>query len=502
MPTDDPYDLVPYTDHAYAEAHPDRLVVVGRLKGWDTGALERGRVLELGCGRGGNLLPMAAGMPGASFVGIDRSERQIDEAKRIASASGLTNVSFEVAGVEDTPPGPAEYDFVLCHGVYSWVPVETRRAMLRTAARALAPKGIAYVSFNTLPGWYERLAARDWLRFCASSLPRDGGPEHARDALAWLVCHVSPELEPYRERLRGVSRRLEETDRAYLVHEYLAAEHHPETVTTFLGEAELAGLSYLGDAILQATALELLPDPVAAEARRMTVSAGEQLTDFVRCTSFRRALLVRAPVGWSTPRDLAPSALESLRVASRMRDTGGRAELFAGPSVTVQVSEPAVQVALRELGRIAPRSLPFSELVAAVGRAMPGRAPTELRATLVRELFDLWLASDGLDLHAFEPPMTTSPGERPEACPVARWHAANGGSITNRWHHEVRLEEPIVTYLLGRLDGTRTIADLAVEAKAALARGPSSPAPVGPRELEGLVRGAVDLLANAGLLVG
>jgi SAM-dependent methyltransferase len=380
MPAD-AYDALPYTDHAYAESHPDRLAVVARLSGWAPPALETARVLELGCGRGGNLLPMASSLPGATLVGIDASHRQIAEARRVASEAGVANVTFHAETFEQAPAAvtPGGHDFVLCHGVYSWVPISTRRALLALIARALSPGGIAYVSFNTLPGWYERLAARDWLRF-------SGDPD-AGASLAWLTRHVSPsaELHTYRQSLDAVARRLRETDRAYAVHEYLAREHHPETVTAFLGEAEAAGLSYLGDAIPGHTALELLPEPVAERARSLDVIGAQQLVDYVRGASFRRALLVRAPGtgAWQAPRSLQPSALESLRIASRLRSDGpvttAGPELFTSEGGAVHVTDPATRHALRALARVAPRSLRYADLVDLVS-ASAGPSPDRREA--------------------------------------------------------------------------------------------------------------------------
>jgi SAM-dependent methyltransferase len=494
MPAD-AYDDLPYTDHAYAESHPDRLAVVARLSGWEPPSLEGARVLELGCGRGGNLLPMASSLPGATLIGIDRSLRQIAEARRVASGAGVANVTFHAETFEqaDAAVTPGGHDFVLCHGVYSWVPVSTRRALLGLIARALAPGGIAYVSFNTLPGWYERLAARDWLRF-------SGDPD-AGASLAWLAEHVSPELRTYRQGLEAVVRRLKETDRTYAVHEYLAREHHPESVTTFLGEAEAAGLSYLGDAIPGHTALELLPEPVAARARSLDVTGAQQLVDYVRGASFRRALLVRAPGAgaWQAPRSLQPAALESLRVASRLKSQGPATatepELFASEGGAVQVTDPATRHALHELARVAPRSLRFADLV---DLASAGASRAQ-RDALAAELLDLWLASDGLDLHAHEPALATRPVERPAACPVARWHATHGGALTNLWHQEVLLAEPVVRFLLGRLDGTRTVASLVTDTRLTLFK--DRPGEASGIDLDALVRGGIALLAASGLLV-
>jgi SAM-dependent methyltransferase len=467
----DPYEDVPYTDHAYAESHPDRLAVVARMSGWEPPAIENARILELGCAVGGNLLSMAEQLPNATLVGVDRSRHQIDEARRIAAATHLSNVTFHDASFEAIDLPAASFDFVIAHGVYSWIPLDARRDLLRVIARSLAPGGVAYVSFNTLPGWYERLAARDWLRFTEAT-PSIATP--GKEALAWLKERASPELDSYRRNLDAVARRLDETERAYLVHEYLSPEHRPELVTTVLAEAEAAGLRYLGDAIPTETALELVDDETQSRAIGLDVAATQQLVDFVKNTAFRRALFVRGDTSderkWKWPARLDPRALGGLRIASRLRivpDPGGgvRAE---GPGGSVHVFDPDAQRALHELSRVAPRSLPFDALVDA--------AKTEL--------FDLFLAIGGIDFHAYEPRIATTISARPEASAVARYHAQRGGVITNMWHQEVRLVEDVVRDVLGRLDGAHTCGALT-------------------RELgdESLVRACLDLLAKSALLV-
>jgi len=472
--THDPYDALPYTDHAYAESHPDRLAVVARLAGWEAPDPATARVLELGCGRGGNLLPMAAGMPGGTLVGVDRSGRQIDEARRIAAVARLANVRFVADGFEaaDELEG---YDFTVCHGVCSWIPAASRRALLAVVARSLTPAGVAYVSFNVLPGWYDRLAARDWLRFAS-------GRDARSWSVGWLRDHVSPELADYRRRLDAVDRRLAETDRAYQAHEYLEDEHHPQLVSELLAEAEAAGLRYLGDAIPSETALELLPDEVGARARELGAVEAQQLVDFVRCTAFRRALFVRADGcearGWKWSPRLRVEALDDLRVASRLRphaeaSAGGR-ERFDGPDLSVEVDDASARAALRELARIAPRSLPMRDL----GR---GAGAAGLRA----ELFDLWLATGALDLHVSEPAISDGTSPRPVGCPVARWHAGHGGPITNRWHQEVQLADAPIRRMLSVLDGSRTVDEAARDAGCAA----------------GIARSAVAALASCALLI-
>ncbi len=508
MPPEDAYDRLPYTDHAYAESHPDRLAVVASLSGWTAPDITRARVLELGCGRGGNLLPMAAGLPAATFVGVDRSSRQLAEARGIADEAGLGNVRLVEAGFERCELDGGPFDYVVAHGVCSWVSPPSRRALLDTVARALTPGGVAYVSFNTLPGWYERLAARDWLRFAASSGSAAAKPH---DTVQWLRDQASPELASYRAQLARVAERLGETDPAYAAHEYLASEHHPQLVTDFLAEAAEAGLVYLGDAIAGDAALELLPEAVQARARELDAGRAQQLVDFVRNAAFRRTLLVRSDEadarGWRWPQRLDPRAVESLRLSSRLRARDGSAasatsgrETFESDGLYVQVVEPAACRALRELAEHAPRSIAFDELAKGVA--------SQSRAALRDELFDLWLATGAVELHTLEPAMADARGLRPKACPVARWHARHGGAVTNRWHHEVRLPDWALVLLLGCLDGTRDVGQLGRALREALAAGAVGVSDaeietfgVSDAEIETVVRAGLDWLAAAALLV-
>jgi SAM-dependent methyltransferase len=456
------YDLVPYTEHAYAESHPDQLEVVLRLSGFaPPGRVWTGapRVLEVGCGRGGNLLPMACGWPEASFVGIDVSPVQIRDARRVAEATSLRNIRFLEADFAREPLETEPFDFVLCHGVYSWVTAEERRAILAGIARALAPGGVAMVSFNTLPGWYRRLASRDWMSFAVGSptLALGGGP---RDAVRWLHDQISPEHVAARAGLAEVHARVLATDAAYLTHEYLADEHHPVYVSTFLEEASASGLTYAGDALCSESALELLPDDVTSRLPSLDVPGALSLADFVRDTAFRRAVLVRsecaARASFLPPIRLDARAVQGLLVASRLRPRGdaGQSDLesFVCGGVVTQVSGVARR-ALLALAESAPRALRCDEVARRVGVGIEAVGAA---------LFDLWLAGAGVDLHVREPALAAGVSRSPTANPVARWHALEGGPITNAWHHEVALAEPVVAFVLSRLDGQTDVARLAV----------------------------------------
>ena len=156
------YDRVPYPGDPFPQTHPDRLATVATLFGLRPAAPDGCRVLELGCGDGGNLVPMAYGLPGGSFRGIDLSVRAIERAQALAGALKLENVRFERA---DVSAANGEFDYVIAHGVYSWVEPPARDALLAACRRCLAPNGVAYVSYDVLPGGHLREITRQMLRW-------------------------------------------------------------------------------------------------------------------------------------------------------------------------------------------------------------------------------------------------------------------------------------------------------------------------------------------------
>ena len=163
-------------------------------------------MLEVGCNDGSNLIPMAVSLPAARFVGCDLSPRALDAGRRTIDALGLANITLVEGDLAALAPAHGEFDFIVAHGVYSWVPPEVRDALFALAAQRLAPDGILYASFNVLPGWRVRgdsvttllhtqvgIADMNALRL----LPLVDGTRD-RAALAAAVKQIAIDIEPSR----------------------------------------------------------------------------------------------------------------------------------------------------------------------------------------------------------------------------------------------------------------------------------------------------------------
>ncbi len=127
--------------------------------------VEHCRVLELGCAGGGNLLPMAEQLPGSTFVGIDNSAKQIEQAVQATKALGLTNIEFRTVDLREIDDGFGEFDYIICHGLYTWVPKELQPKIIAICRQHLAANGVAFISYNTLPGWHIRGMIREMMQY-------------------------------------------------------------------------------------------------------------------------------------------------------------------------------------------------------------------------------------------------------------------------------------------------------------------------------------------------
>ncbi|UQA62824.1 methyltransferase regulatory domain-containing protein [Polyangium aurulentum] len=472
------YDDYLYDDFPCAEAHPDRLGAIGALFGLVPASPTSCRLLEIGAGLGGNLLPLAAVLPDSTFVGIDLAERPVAIAAEAASEAGLDNVRMLAADVREFDEAPGSFDYIVCHGVYSWVPDDVREAILRAIGRLLAPHGIAYVSFNALPGWHLRGAIRDMLR---REVGAHGSPEErvarARAFLRFLS--TAPKAGGTQAFLHDELRVLEQLSDRYLYYEHLAAHNHPQYFADFVEDAGRFGLSYLAEATVPSMFPERLgPDAARAVAERGRDQIGvEHSLDLLEMRLFRRALVCRAEA--LTERNLSAARVTGLVVSSWMTPTSvmldlgeGVAERFRRPNgPELSTDKPLLKAALLALAGLAPGGLPFETLLAEARATLGGGAPSEDdRAWLARSLLGLY-TQGAIELGAFKRPIASAPSVLPMASRWARLQARHErAACTNLLHQSVAVDA-FDRALLARMNGTRGVRALAEGALQDAARG-------------------------------
>jgi methyltransferase-like protein len=448
------YDAVPYDDRVFYRTHPDVLATVATLHGLEPPPIERCRVLELGCAVGGNLIPMALGLPDARFVGVDLSPGQIATGREVIGRLGLRNVELLAMSITDVGAALGEFDYVVCHGVYSWVPPAVQDAILAVCGSRLAPNGVAYVSYNTYPGWHLRGLARELMQHHARRYDDPG--ERVKEARAFLdlVLAVQRARHPgsaYGAVLEEEARLLEDAPDDYVFHEHLEDQNAPLYFREFVARAAEHGLVYLDDARPR-DAGEGLTDEVrhALDALASTPLEREQYLDWLGNRTFRRSLLCRAERAPDPAR--RPERLARLHVTARLRATSSSPDLRPGiverfeaadSKVTMSTDDAGLKATFVRLAHAWPGGVAFETLAC---EAADGE---RFAAALLR----CYLA--GLvELHTRVAPCATVAGERPVASPLARLQAERQARVTNLLHRAVVLEDAD-RLLLGLLDGTR-----------------------------------------------
>ena len=159
------YDQIPYQSNPFLDTHPDRLATVAKMFGLNPPPVETARVLELGSSSGGNIIPMAISIPNGQFVGVDLSRVEIEMGQKVISDLGFKNVKLRHANIMEIDESFGKFDYVVCHGVFSWVPPEVQSKILDICNTLMVPNGIAYISYNTYPGWHMMNIIRDMMLF-------------------------------------------------------------------------------------------------------------------------------------------------------------------------------------------------------------------------------------------------------------------------------------------------------------------------------------------------
>lgn len=456
------YDEVPYSSYPYPRTHPDHLATLARLFGLAPPPPETCRVLELGASAGGNLIPLAEALPNARFLGLDLSSRQVAEGQAVIRTLGLTNIELRHADLAQFAAGEGPFDYVICHGVYSWVPRAVQDAILAICRRELSDQGVAYVSYNTYPGWHLRGAVREMMNYHARRFDRtETRIEQSRALLEFLTAATAEQTGAYARLLRDEVELLREHEDAYLFHEHLEDANEPLYFHEFAARAEAAGLRFLSEAQFSEMVPENFSPEVEQTLRRVSTDllSMEQYLDFVRNRTFRRTLLCRAEV--EPDRHVTAGRLRGLRVAAPLADGEPNADepgemTYRHPHGTLlTIAAPEQRRVVERLGAAWPGSVDLDELA----RAWPestsaGPLPEEL-AHFVLRLY----ASELVELRGSPDRFTTVVGARPRAGGLARLQAATNSWVTNRRHEQVALAQAD-RQLLALLDGEHGRAEL------------------------------------------
>jgi SAM-dependent methyltransferase len=299
--------------------------------------VENCRVLEIGCASGGNLIPMAELLPESRFLGIDASARQVEMGQKVIEELGFKNVRLQKLDIRDVNLTLGQFDYIICHGVFSWVPRPVQDKILTICRDHLSPHGVAYVSYNTYPGWHMRGMIRDMMGYHAK---RFADPAQrvaqARALLDFMAQAVAGQQTAHSVLLKTEVEALRQASDSYLFHEQLEETNDPLYFHQFVERAAAKGLQYLGEAEISAMWLGNLPAPIANTLRGLStdIVQMEQFMDFLRNRMFRQTLLCHKNIQvqrWLKPVPL-PAGIAGTRGCRPVGDQSCRECSEAGPA--------------------------------------------------------------------------------------------------------------------------------------------------------------------------
>lgn len=298
------YDELPYISKSFSQTHPSFLKAVCSLFDLDTPAVETANILEIGCSFGGNIIPVAQHFPKANIVGLDLSKKQISVGQQAIKAMGLENIELLQQDIAAYQVPAKKFDYIICHGVYSWVPAEVREAIFQVIFDGLSDNGVAIVSYNTYPGWKISEVYRDSMSY--RSQPVEDIREKIKygfGMLDFLKDHL-PKESPWGVAIDQHYDHIRQADSSYLAHEYFEMVNEPCYFHQFMKLAQDKGLSFVAEADFQN---HFFP-PVALDEesnQALKREAGgdliklEQLSDFLSNRKFRQTLLTRKQLSQS-----------------------------------------------------------------------------------------------------------------------------------------------------------------------------------------------------------
>ncbi len=527
------YDEIPYPSLSFAWTHPDHLATLATLLGMRPPPVERCRVLELGGASGGNLIPMAQSLPEGEFVGLDLSTRQIADGQAMITALGLKNITLKHMNIMDVEADCGQFDYIIAHGVYSWVPPEAQDKILEICRQNLVPNGVAYVSYNTYPGWRMLGTVRDMMLYHTRQMaePRERILA-ARTLIDFLAKAVPDKNSPHASFLNAYISFVNECvipkSDEFLLHDELEEVNEPIYFHQFAERAASHSLQYLGEADFQAMLANNLPPDVFKTLRQMAKSTVEleQYMDFLRNRAFRQTLLCHQ--GTRLGGGFKPDRLADFYVASPAQPETSEPDIHsisvekfqAADGSTLSIDHPITKAAMIYLGEVWPRAVPFNALLAAARDRLNGAAAQEtalpgsvsdaqvLGANLLRAYS---YSGNLVELHVYAPDFVLEISERPIASPVARFQAQDSPVVTNLRHERVDLKGTNRYHLLRYLDGSRNRAALLDVLESLTAEGvikeqqdgePARDTKLAKSNLIEILDSSLRRLAHAALLVG
>lgn len=475
------YDEVPYPSFPYPETHPNKLASTAILFGMTPPPVERCRVLELGCGSANNLIGMASELPDSEFIGIDLSENEVKIANQKINDLKFKNIQVIQKSITDITPDFGKFDYIIAHGVYSWVPENVREHILCVCRDNLNKNGLAYISYNTYPGWHLHEMLRNIMLYHTKDITDPKlAVKSAREYIAFLAEESDP-TKPAGQFLKNEVERTQKLPDNYFFHDQLAEFNQPFYFHQFAKALHEHKLKYVRECDIQVSTSRNFTPKVAELLNNLgdDVVSIEQHLDFFLDRTFRETIIchqdikLQRLVTYENITDLYFNS--SLQPADQNTDlSNGKKEKFISTKCPEITSDDTLSKALWiYLSMMFPKPLPAKDITTGTLKILKDMKintsdyPSDDTASQYVLANLLWGISMGfIQIYTTPSRVCINISKKPEVSALTRYDAARGTRVTNELHENINIDN-FAHHVLPMLDGTNDFETI-VEKMAAL----------------------------------
>jgi len=468
------YDLVPYESQPFAQSEPDAIAAMAKLFGLSPVPPEKARVLELGCSAGGNIIPLAARYPGMKITGVELSKVEADEGQATIKALGLTNITIRHANILDVLKEKNEYDYIIAHGVFSWVPEVVQEAILNICGQQLSEDGVAYISYNVYPGWKMREVIREMMLFHAGALTDPKVKLQQGRAILDYARKINSGDSAFGKLLAQEAEIVMKANDYYLFHDHMEENNRPCFFKDFVARGSKYGVVYLGEASLVDMAPQRFGGDIPQTLAMLSngnILATEQYMDMFTNRMFRQTLLVKESAMPRINRAVSDKSVRHLHFTAELTRGTTAGEGVLGiytdrHSRTLTVREPVMLAVADSLIEHAPFTTSVDDIVALLRarKVGDGYGDEALAEAVGAQIITLLL--QGLVKIRHGKKAAPAAGDKPRAFPPARHALDKGQRVVPNTFHSVSGINDVQMFLLKTFDGNTTL-EQAEEALAA-----------------------------------
>ena len=367
------YDEVPYHGYPFEYNRPENLRNVTALFGMDIPKIETARVLELGCSDGGNLFRFAETYPKSYTLGVDLSKVEIENGQKVLDKLKLKNVDLKAMSITDLDESYGKFDYIICHGVFSWVPDFVKDSILEVSKKLLNKNGLAFISYNTLPGWNMINSVRELMMYHSENFSNVYDKiAQSRAALNFIQESLEGQETPHAQFMQASAKNMADKEDNYIRHEYLADENQAFYFNEFIEKAKEKDLEYVGDTDVQRMYIGNLPQKAMEKLGTINdIVRSEQYMDFIRNTQFRCTILTHK--GTNISRNITDDTIQKFSYYCNMKTLDEKVNIEDNSKVTfyinndkkrvVDTSAPAMKAVLYTLCKNAGIPLSIDEII-------------------------------------------------------------------------------------------------------------------------------------------